>query len=38
MTVRQRVFGNHQRYLEWLDTQPGHVVAYARKIWVNLDA
>ena len=37
LSVRQRVFGCHQGSLEWLATRPGDVVAYARKILVNLD-
>ena len=36
--MRQKVFGNHKGSLEWLATQPGDVVAYARKILVKLDA
>ena len=35
--VRQQVFWNHKGLLEWLATQPGDVVAYARKSLVNLD-
>ena len=38
LSVRQRVFGCHQGSLEWHATRPGNVVAYARKILVNLDA
>ena len=38
ITIRQRVFGNHQGSLEWLATRPGYVVAFARKTLVNLDA
>ena len=38
MIVRQRVFRNHQGSVEWLATQPGDVVSYARKALVNLDA
>ena len=38
LSVRQRMFGCHQGSLEWLATRPGNVVAYARKILVNLDA
>ena len=37
ITVRQRVFGCHQRSLEWLATRLEDVVAYARKTLVNLD-
>ena len=35
--IRQQVFGNHKGSLEWLVTQPGDVVAYARNTLVNLD-
>ena len=38
ITIRQRVFGYPQRSLKWLVTQPGDVVAFARKALVNLDA
>ena len=37
MTIRQRVFGNHQGSLEWVATQSGDVVAFAWKTLVNLD-
>ena len=37
-SVKQRVFGCLQGSLEWLATQPGDVVVYARKTLVNLDA
>ena len=36
--AEQDLFGNHKGALEWLATQPGDVVAYARKTLVNLDA
>ena len=37
-TTRIQVFGNHKGSLEWLATRPGDLVAYARKILVNLNA
>ena len=36
--IRQQVFGNHKRSLEWLATRPGDVVKYTRKTLVNLEA
>ena len=38
ISVRQRVFACHQGSLEWLATQPGDVVAYARNTPINLHA
>ena len=36
MTIRQRMFGNHQGSLEWLATRLEDVAPFARKTLVNL--